>query len=81
MVHLNVKMNGFHPQPVWNLSIVSTLPARQRRVGRSEPRAEAPPPLRASDTFSTTKHVSLCNAVSALNADLFKDLVRFCNVC
>lgn len=64
-----------------NLSTTSTLPALERRVDRAEPRAETPPPLRASDTFPTTKHVSLCNAVSALNADLFKDLVRLCDVC
>lgn len=62
-------------------SITSTLPVLEGRVERSEPRAEAPPPLRASDTFSTTKHVSLCSALSALNADLFKLFLRFCDVC
>lgn len=73
MLPLNGKIKGSHPQPVRSLSITSTLPEQERRVERAGPRAEAPPTLRAPDTFSTTKHVSLCNAVSTLNTDLFKD--------
>lgn len=34
-------------------------------------------PLRASDTFSTTKHVSLCNIVSLLNVRN----IGFCRIC